>query len=97
MENNMLQFKDAMSANYIQLKATMLTDLEKLKNAKNQVELAKSIYKKTLIKFREGIASSTELTLNQRQYIGAQAAYYAAIVETLNAKTSLQKLLTQAP
>mgnify|MGYP002477841729 FL=1 len=55
--------------------------------------LSKKILDKTIIKYREGITGSTELTQIQMQYQTAQANYFAAMFRVISAKTKLNKLL----
>lgn len=65
-------------------------------NAKSTVEttersldLMEDIYDKTLIKFREGVGSSIEVTQAESNLYQAQSAYINALYELLNAKTDL--------
>jgi outer membrane protein TolC len=69
-----------------------ITALNNYFRLKKNVELSDNIYKKTLIKYQQGIATSTELTLAQNQDINTETAYYGAILELLNAKAALENL-----
>lgn len=62
-----------------------------LNNQKN-IELTKRIYDKTLIKYKEGISSSLDLTNAQNQYLTALGNYYNANYALLTAKNKLDKL-----
>jgi outer membrane protein TolC len=63
-----------------------------LKEEKN-IKLAKRIYDRSLIKFQNGMISSTELTQLNIQYFNAQSSYYSAMMNVLNAKAELDKIL----
>ncbi len=66
------------------------------KNAKNTlnqrnkvVELNQNIYNKSLIKFKEGVGSSFEVTEAEASLYQAQASYINAMYELVNAKMNL--------
>ncbi len=63
-----------------------------LKEEKN-TKLAEKIYKRSLVKFTNGMITSTELTQLNIQYFNARSSYYSAIMNVLNAKAELDKLL----
>jgi len=60
---------------------------------KESMELGKKVYDKTIIKYREGVSSSFELTQNQNQFLTAESNYYNSVLSLLNAKEKLDRLL----
>ena len=60
---------------------------------KENVILAQKIYNKNIIKYKEGIIGSMELTLAQNQYLQAQTDFYTSIINLTEAKSKLEKLL----
>ena len=66
---------------------------EKYKTQQKNVALKKKIYDRTLIKYKEGMASSLDLTQANNQYLDSNSAYTNAILELLNAKVTLDKTL----
>jgi outer membrane protein len=60
---------------------------------KESMALGKNVYEKTVVKFREGVSSSFELTQNQNQYLTAETNYYNSILSLLNAKAKLDRIL----
>ncbi len=62
---------------------------------KESMELSKKIYTKTVIKFRNGMASSIELTQNQNQFLTSESNYYNSVLNLLNAKAKLDKILSK--
>jgi outer membrane protein len=80
-----MQFETAKN-NYITALKSYETNLENFK-------LAKKIFDRSVISFREGMATSLELTQNQRQYLTTESDYLNGIVKLLSAKAQLDNLL----
>ncbi len=57
------------------------------------MELAKKIYNKTLVKYKEGVSSSMDMTTAQNQYLSTQGNYFNVILQLLNANSNLNKAL----
>lgn len=66
---------------------------ENMGNQTSSKELAQRIFNNTQIKYREGIASSMELTQAEEQLLGTQGGYINSAFQLLNAKSRLQKAL----
>lgn len=77
----------------LQAKADLNTNYEKYLNEKDNLELAEKIYNQYLKKFKEGMASSMELTQSQNQYLSTQANYISSMITVLNSKNKLDKAL----
>jgi outer membrane protein TolC len=67
--------------------------IEQLATSKNNLNLAERIENKNQIKFKEGLASSFDLTDAQRQLYSAQQIYLQAMLDVINKKATLEKLL----
>jgi len=65
--------------------------LKNFDNQKENLALAEKVKNKTAIKFKEGVASSFELSQIESQYLTAQGNYIQAVINLLNAKTQFQK------
>ncbi len=61
-------------------------------NVKDNMELSGKVYDVTLIKYREGIASSTDLTQANDRYLLSQSNYIQAISALLSAKNKLDRI-----
>ena len=61
-------------------------------NVKDNMELSGKVYDVTLIKYREGIASSTDLTQANDRYLLSQSNYIQAISTLLSAKNKLDRI-----
>ncbi|MCH8317425.1 MAG: TolC family protein [Bacteroidetes bacterium] len=57
------------------------------------MKLAKKILDKTIVMHKEGIASSTDVTVANNQYLTTQGNYYSSIFELLKSKSKLDKAL----
>jgi len=93
VQNTKTQVYDALSIEFEKSKNDFLAAQDKYKNLSQNYQLSKSIYDKTLIKYNKGVSSSFELTQAQNQYFSSQSNYFQAVVELLNAKAKLDKLL----
>ncbi len=60
------------------------------------MNLSKKVYDKTVIKYREGVSSSFELTQNQNQFLTAESNYYNSVLSLLNAKAKLDRILSSS-
>ncbi|HAS35302.1 MAG TPA: hypothetical protein DCS15_02350 [Flavobacteriales bacterium] len=69
--------------------------LSQYNNEKKNLELAEKIRNKTSIKFKEGMASSLELTQAETQLIQTQGRYIGAMYNLLSAKIKLEQALGQ--
>lgn len=58
------------------------------------IVLSKKVYEKSIIKFQEGVSSSFELSQNQSQFLSAESNYYTSVLNLLNAKARLDRILS---
>lgn len=63
---------------------------------KENRELALRIYRKSIIKFREGLGSSLDLNQTQSQYFNAESAYFNALMTLVAAKSKLESLVASS-
>ncbi len=93
IQNTKEDVENALTMQVVQNKNIFITALEKHQLEKENLELAKNIYNNTLIMFRNGSASSLEVTQAQNQMLTSQTNYYNSIMELLQAKNNLDKAL----
>lgn len=67
--------------------------IEQYNASKRNLRLAERIEKKQQIKFKEGISSSFEFTEAQRQLYTAQQSYLQSMIDVINKKTALDKII----
>ncbi len=83
----------ALQTEAAQKKSDLQTAINTYKYEVDNIELSKKIYNKTLEKYKQGMASNTDLTQAQNQYLSTQSAYFQAMIDMLNKKVELEKLL----
>ncbi len=92
--NNKNNAAQGLQLEYINARNEMLNAYETYNNVKKNLELTNRIYDKTLIKFREGLSSSMDLTQAQNQLLSAQSEYINNMNALLSAKNKMTKLTT---
>jgi outer membrane protein TolC len=60
---------------------------------RESMELSRKIYDRTVIKFREGVTSSFELTQIQNQFLTGESNYYNSLLSLLRSKAELDRIL----
>ncbi len=95
IQNTKQQVGQGLELAFEQSRNNLKTAWDKLETEKKSLELSENIYNKTIIKYREGISSSMDLTMAQNQYLSTQGNYLSVMVELLNAKAELDKLLSE--
>jgi OMF family outer membrane factor len=58
----------------------------------NQIDLAKSVYKQSLLQQKQGLASLTEVLLAENSLREAQQNYLSAVIDYLKSDLELKKL-----
>jgi outer membrane protein TolC len=61
---------------------------------RESMELSRKVFNKTVIKYKEGVSSSFELTQNQNQFLTAESNYYNSVLTLLNSKANLDRILS---
>lgn len=79
----------------LQARSSFADALAKTDSTRKNVKLAKRIYEKTRVKYGEGMSSSLELTQVHTQYLTAETNYTRAVVDLLNARTRMDKILSR--
>lgn len=87
---------EALKLDFKQTKISYTSAYDKFINQKQNMELAKRIYEKTMTKYKEGVSSSLDLAQVQNQYLESQTNYYSSVSEMLQLKTKLEKILKES-
>ncbi|WP_269686338.1 TolC family protein [Flavobacterium lacustre] len=80
---------------YANAKSEYEFSIEEYETAKTNLNLAERIEKKQQIKFTEGLSSSFDFNDAQRQLYAAQQKYLQTMVEIINKKASLEKVINK--
>lgn len=78
-----------------QLKYNLQSSMENLKTQHENVGVAQRISDSYRRKFEQGFASSLDLTQANSNYLDAQSNYLTAVMEVMNAKLALDKLMNK--
>ena len=76
-------------------KSALLNARDKYQTEANNLQLAKKIYNRSLIKYTNGMLSNIELTQVQNQFLNAQSNYYTALQNLIASKSKLEKILSK--
>ncbi len=95
VRNSKREVARGLQVELMQARHTFADALEKMEKTRENVTLAKKIYDKTTVKFQEGMSSSLDLIQTHNQYLTAESNYTGVVVELLNAKTRLDKILSR--
>jgi outer membrane protein len=93
-QNTRQQTAQALMVDYYSTRSSLIASHDKYLTEKQNLELAKKIYDKGIIKYANGTISATELTTIQNQYLNSQSNYYTALQSLIANKSKLEKLLT---
>jgi outer membrane protein len=87
------QAQQGLLMDYEKSKSELITALDKYNTSKENMILADKIQKRTIIKYKEGVSSSTDITQVSNQYLQSVSNYYGAMMDLLNAKAKTEKLI----
>jgi outer membrane protein TolC len=90
---NRLQLEQKLKLDLARARAAFRAAVENFFREEDNVELSRKIYDKTLIKYREGVTTSVELTQQHNQYFQSQSKYFETVLQLLNARIELDKTL----
>ncbi len=93
IENSKQQVEMALTLEYHEAQSKFVTAHESYLINKQTLEYATKIYNNTIQKYKTGTASSLDITLTQNQLLETQNKYFNAVIEFLNAKATLDKIL----
>jgi outer membrane protein TolC len=87
------QVQENIELDLMRARSTFTTAVENYYNEEENAELSRKIYRKTLIKYNEGVATSAELTQQHNQFFEAESRYFQNTLVLLNAKIELDRVL----
>ncbi|OFY63760.1 MAG: hypothetical protein A3H98_06720 [Bacteroidetes bacterium RIFCSPLOWO2_02_FULL_36_8] len=90
-QNSFEQLQQGLQLEYLSAKAECRDANEHERNAKSNVSLAEKVLDKTLIRHKQGLASSLEVSQVQNQYLTAESMYLMAIMENIQSNMKLRR------
>ncbi len=91
-ENFLQQMDQGLRLKVMQAQSDYLTAWESYKHNRSGFELSERIQQQILIKYKEGLASSLDLSQAQNQYFSSQGQYIQSLFNLLRAKAGLDHL-----
>ncbi|MCK5068199.1 MAG: TolC family protein [Bacteroidales bacterium] len=92
-QTNKSILEDQLTLQEKQFKYNLQSSLENFFTQQENVEVAQSVYDSYRRKFEQGMATSLDLTQANNNYLDAESNYLTAILEVMNAKLQLDKLM----
>lgn len=94
-KTDLIQTEQKLKLQFEKSKSDYEFSLEQLNTSKSSLLLAERIESKNQIKFKEGLTSSFDLTEAQRQLYASQQNYLQAMLDVINKRAALEKILIQ--
>jgi len=91
--NNTEMVKDQLMLQEKQLRYNLVNANMQYKSQKDNIEVAKRVYESMKNKYKHGMASSLDLTQSNSLYLDAENNYISALMNLLQTKLALDKLL----
>ncbi len=95
VENQLEFVTDQLSIQEKQLRQNLKTAMEQYQAQKENIDLARRVYNNIYIKYQQGIISGLDMTTANTNLLQAENGYIMAIMQFLEAKTSLDVFLNQ--
>ncbi|MBN2246825.1 MAG: TolC family protein [Candidatus Aminicenantes bacterium] len=87
-----MQVSQGLKLEIQQAKINLNSSYENYLNVKANMELSERVYNSTLVEYKEGMASSMELTHSYDKYLAAQSQYVQALSTLFKAKNQLDRI-----
>lgn len=93
--NDLELMEDQLNLQEKQLRYNLVSAIENYELQKENVEVAQRVYDSYRRKFEQGMATSLDLTNANGNYLEAESNYMTSIMEVMNAKLALDKLMNK--
>lgn len=94
-QNNLANLERSLEFQELQLKTSFQSAVEMVDLEKQNVELARRIYNRAIIRHETGVVSALEVTQLQNQLLQAEGNYIYAVLDMLGIKVQLDQLYNQ--
>jgi len=94
-QTNKSILEDQLNLQEKQIKYNLESSLENYFTQQENVEVAQRVYDSYRRKFEQGMANSLDLTQANNNYLDAESNYLTSIMEVMNAKLQLDKLMNK--
>lgn len=94
-ENHKALLSEQLSIQEKQLRYNLNNAIEQYDSQKANVEVSRRVYQNLTNKYRQGMASSLDLTTANNNYLQAENSYISALMQLLEAHVAIEKLLNE--
>jgi outer membrane protein TolC len=94
-QNNLDLLEDQLMLQEKQIKYDLQSSLENFYTQQENVEVAQRVYDSYRRKFEQGMATSLDLTQANSNYLDAESNYLTAMMDVMNARLQLDKLMNK--
>ncbi|MDX2430492.1 MAG: TolC family protein [Bacteroides sp.] len=94
-QNNLDIMEDQLHLQEKQYRYNLLSSMENYETQKENREVARRVYESYTRKFEQGMATSLDITQANGNYLDAESNYMTSMMEVLNAKLQLDKLMNK--
>jgi outer membrane protein len=94
-QNNRTLLEEQLGLQEKQFRFNLQNSLDNYYTQKDNVEVARSVFDSFRWKYEQGVASSLDLTQANSNYLDAETNYLTAILDVMNAKLALDKLMNK--
>ncbi len=95
IRNTKKNLSETLLMGFDQARSDYLNALENYELERENIDLSEKIFNQTLIRYREGMVSSMDVTQANNQYLDSYAALNNTMMELFNARIRLQKVMNQ--
>ena len=93
--NTKRQVEESLSLGTLTARNNFEVSIETFRNKRDNFDLARKIYTKDQIRYKAGVASTTDLNQTYNQLLQAQGTYLGAMMDLFTKKIELQKMYNQ--
>jgi outer membrane protein TolC len=93
--NTKRQVTESLALGMLTARNNFEVSVETFRNKRDNFDLAKKIYSKDQIRYKAGVASTTDLNQTYNQLLQAQGTYLGAMMDMFTKKFELQKMYNQ--
>jgi len=94
-QNNVEFFTEQIIMQEKQLRYNLKNSYEQFELQKKNIEVSKRVYNNIYLKYQQGMVSSIDLTTANSNYLQAENNYISAVMQLLESKNELDKLLNK--
>lgn len=94
-QNNLENLERSLEFQSLQLRTSFQTSIELVSLESQNVELARRIYNRAILRNETGVVSALEVTQLQTQLLNAEGGYIRAVLDMLSIKVQLDQLYNQ--